>query len=96
MGSIIQIALAIIAFIRGWKWYAIIPLAVVFCLGVVVGITGQAESMAGFLVVADVMAMIVLAVMCVWVDPTIKARNQAITAAAEKAKQEFGTKPPIT
>jgi hypothetical protein len=92
MGTVIQLALVAIAFIRGWRWYALIPLAVVFCLGVVVGITGQAESMTGFLIVMDVMAMIALAVMCIWVSPEIKAKHLAITSAVEKAKQDFDKK----
>jgi hypothetical protein len=92
MGIIIQLALTAIAFLRGWRWYALIPIAVAGCLGIIVGVLGLHDSNPGITIMGDLLAMIASAVMCVWVSPEIKAKNLAITEAVEKAKQDFDKK----
>jgi hypothetical protein len=89
MGIVIQLALAAIAFFRGWRWYALIPLAVVFCLGFLSGAAGHAQDMAGALVMFDLLGMVALAVMCIWVHPKIKERNEAIKTAIDETKKKF-------
>jgi hypothetical protein len=92
MGIIIQLALTAIAFLRGWRWYALIPIAVAVCLGIIVGTLGLHTSNPGITVAGDLLSMLVLAIMCIWVSPKIKAKNVAITEAVEKAKQDFDKK----
>jgi hypothetical protein len=90
MGIIIQIGLTALAFYRGWRWYALIPAGVAFCLGLLVGAAtaGAVNPGAhGFLIMADILSMIALAIMCFWVPPGLKDRNERITKAIEEAKQ---------
>jgi uncharacterized membrane protein YfcA len=67
---ILEIVLTIIAFRKGWRWKALIPLAVLGGLGAVVGVaiaangyTQMPNEARAFLVVGDVICCIWLAVM---------------------------------
>jgi hypothetical protein len=92
MGWIIQLALTAGAFFRGWRWYALIPLAVVVAIGFVAGLGFSAAGVSlvgwptGILVTLDALSMIILIIMCIWVHPVIKAKRQkAETNTAEEA-----------
>jgi len=73
MGLIIQIILTIIAWNRGWRWLALIPIAVGFTLGFIIGTIiksmGYSIEDFGWLVIFDIIVGIILLIMC------IKKRN---------------------
>jgi len=65
---IVEIALTIWAWNKGWKWRSLIPLGIgigiAFIAGLSVGASGGSVSDLGWLVVVDVIVCIVLAIMC--------------------------------
>jgi len=70
MGLIIEIVLTILAWNRGWKWLALLPvgiaLAIGFCMGLGIGASGGSVSdVQGIAVVFDIIAIIALIIMCV-------------------------------
>ena len=58
---LIQIGLTIWAWTRGWKWWSLIPVAVPFTIGLIVGASGG--SYGGGMVTFDILAVIALIVM---------------------------------
>lgn len=65
---IAQILLTVVAWNRGWKTLALIPVGTVICLGLLVGIVGAASNTAmdaleGILLMLDFITVLVLAVM---------------------------------
>jgi len=61
---ILEIILTIVAWNRGWKWLALIPLGVAFGIGLILGSTGNfSVDDAGSLIWIDVVAIIALIVM---------------------------------
>ena len=68
MGLVIEIALTIAAWRRGWRWYALIPLVVAgsigFSAGFVVGaFGGTVMSLLPYLILLDLACIVVLIVM---------------------------------
>ena len=60
---IIEIILTIIAWIRGWKWWALVPGAVTFILGLMMGASGVTQMQAPMVVdVACIVSLIILVV----------------------------------
>jgi len=75
MGIIIQIVLCIIAWNRGWKGRALIPLGIGIAFALIVGIAtgasgGNANDL-GWLVIFDVIVDIILLIMC-FIPPKTK------------------------
>lgn len=69
MGLIIQIILSIVAWNRGWKWLALIPVGVALFVGLMIGIIGgsmgyTAEEMS-WAVILDIIVFIILIYMCI-------------------------------
>lgn len=69
---IIEIVLTIIAWTRGWKWKALIPVIAAFGIGLIYGLSGAANNgVSPGLIVVDVLAIVALAIMC-FVKPKSK------------------------
>ena len=69
MGFIFQIILSIVAWNRGWKWLALIPVVAALFLGFIIGYIGGSmgyspEDM-GWAVILDIIVYIILIYMCV-------------------------------
>ena len=64
---ILEIILTIVAWNRGWKWFALIPVGITFCIGfmagLIVGSTGGSVADISWVTVLDIMAVIALIVM---------------------------------
>ena len=65
----LQIILTIVVWFRGWKWYALLPMASAFVLGIFIGMTGGDIKVPAL--IADGLAVIALIVMC-FVKPKTK------------------------
>jgi hypothetical protein len=66
---IAEIVLTIFAWKRGWRWYALIPLGLCLLIGFILGASisssgGSINDLNGASVVLDVIAVIVLIVLC--------------------------------
>jgi hypothetical protein len=61
---IIEIILTIVAWRKGWRWLALIPVSVAFCIGIVIGSSGGPIDPLT-LVIWDILAIIALVVMVV-------------------------------
>lgn len=59
--GIIEIILTVFAWKKGWNWYSIIPMIVAFVIGFGIGAAGIDPSTA---IVVDVLAIVVLGIMC--------------------------------
>lgn len=69
MGFILQIILSIVAWNRGWKWLALIPILVALPLGFLIGYIGGSmgytpEEMS-WAIVLDIIVFIILIYMCI-------------------------------
>src|SRR5262245_43500004 len=69
MGLLIEIALTITAWRNGWGAKALFPLAGAFGMGLLLGMAvaatgGKPESVVAFGLIIDVVAIVVLAIMC--------------------------------
>lgn len=62
---ILEIILTIVAWKRGWKSMALIPVGVVFCIGLIVGATGATAATIASLIIFDVICVIILIVMSI-------------------------------
>jgi hypothetical protein len=67
---IAEIILTIFAWRKGWRWYALLPLAIAFGIGFFMGIGigasgGDISTVKGIGIIFDILAVIVLIVMCV-------------------------------
>ena len=62
---IVEIVLTIVAWNRGWKWLALIPLGMAFGIGLIAGASGATASDLESLLVIDVIAIIALIVMII-------------------------------
>lgn len=60
---IIEIILTIIAWNRGWKWWALLPLGIAFGFGFIAGASGMSQSDLEGLLFLDVIAIIALVIM---------------------------------
>lgn len=69
----LQIILTIVVWFRGWKWYALLPMACAFVLGLFIGMSGGDITVPAL--IADILADVALIVMC-FVKP--KAKNVPI------------------
>jgi hypothetical protein len=74
VGLFIQLGLTALAFYRGWRWYAVIPMGVMMALGLSIGMAGLANQLMGFVLVCDIFSMFVLGAMCIWIPGSIKAQ----------------------
>jgi hypothetical protein len=68
MGLIIEIILTIVAWNRGWRWFALIPLGVGVLLGLIIGLIGgsmgQTADDLSWVIVFDAIVIIALIIMC--------------------------------
>lgn len=90
---IAEIVLTIFAWRKGWKWFALIPLVGVLCLGFLLGMAvgasgGSVESVTGFSVVLDIMAVIVLIILNVKGPKSTEINNVPVDTK-EKINDEF-------
>jgi hypothetical protein len=67
---LVEIILTIIAWVRGWKWWALLPLGIALAIGFFVGVgiastggTINTNDMMSFIWV-DILAVIALGIMC--------------------------------
>jgi hypothetical protein len=68
MGFILQVILSIVAWNRGWRWLALIPMGAALFLGFMIGIIGAGmgyspEEMS-WAIVLDIIVFIILIYMC--------------------------------
>jgi hypothetical protein len=87
MGLIIEIILTIVAWNRGWKWLALIPLGVGVLLGLIIGLIGgsmgsTAEDLS-WVVVFDAIVIIALIIMCF-----VKPKSAEVTATKSETPIE--------
>ncbi len=69
MGFILQVILSIVAWNRGWKWLALIPLGAALVIGFLIGYIGgtmgySPEDMS-WAIILDIIVFIVLIYMCI-------------------------------
>jgi hypothetical protein len=69
MGLIIQIILSIVAWNRGWKWLALIPVVGGFLLGFIIGLIatsmGYSTEDLQWAIIFDIIVFIILIIMCI-------------------------------
>lgn len=69
MGFILQIILSIVAWNRGWRWLALIPIFVALPLGFLIGFIGGSMGYApeemSWAIILDIIVFIILIYMCV-------------------------------
>lgn len=63
-----EIILTILAWRKGWRWWALIPVAIPFCIGFVMGIGiasqgGSISDIGGWTIIFDVLAITALIVL---------------------------------
>ena len=66
---IIEIILTIVAWGRGWKWLAILPLGLAFGVGLIAGASGATMNDLESLIWVDILAIIALVVMSIVKKP---------------------------
>ena len=66
---IIEIILTFVAWGRGWKWLALLPLGIAFGIGLIAGASGASMDDLAGLIWIDVVAIIALIVMVVKQKP---------------------------
>jgi len=60
---IAEIILTIFAWRKGWKWLALLPLAIAFTIGMIIGFTSGIDGNLGVAAALDIAAIIALIVM---------------------------------
>ena len=65
---IVEIVLTIIAWNRGWRWYALLPCGVVvvigFLIGIGIGVSGGSTDNLGAAIPLEIIAILILLFMC--------------------------------
>ena len=62
---IIEIILAIVAWKRGWKAWALVPLLFAFMAGIFFGLMGASPEQSYVYVISDLIAIAMLIIMCI-------------------------------
>ena len=79
---LIEIILTIVAWSRGWKWLALLPLGIVLLLGFIIGFGigasgGNVSNIGGGVIILDILAIVALVIMSI-IKP--KNKNTSIKA----------------
>jgi len=84
MFLIIEIALTIWAFNRGWRWLALLPLGLMgglgFLIGIIIGVSGGTADDAQWVIVLDIIAVIAL----IWMIAKPKVEKPIIESDISK------------
>lgn len=82
MGFIIQIILSIVAWNRGWRWLALIPIGAALVIGILIGFIGGSmgyspEDMR-WSIILDVIIFIILIYMCIKPHESNKTNSEKL------------------
>lgn len=83
---IVEIILTVLAWRRGWKWLALLPVGIALLIGFAIGFGiglsgGDASSISGGTVVIDVLAIVALVIMLIY-----KREEKPLTDEKETSK----------